>query len=71
MRVEPRSYFSNERTFLKWVRISMLMSLLGVGVIEFATEVVSGVILIILGTALMLRCVFMFKMLTIEMQLTR
>lgn len=57
MRVEPRSYFSNERTFLKWLRISMLLSLLGVGLIEWATEVVNGVFLIIAGTILMLRCV--------------
>ena len=33
MRVEPKTYFANERTFLSWLNMSVLMSSVAVGLI--------------------------------------
>lgn len=37
VRVEPKVYFANERTFLKWLEFSVFLSALAVGLLNFST----------------------------------
>ncbi|KAE8214858.1 hypothetical protein CF327_g1792 [Tilletia walkeri] len=37
VRVEPKVYFANERTFLKWLEFSVYISALAVGLLNFST----------------------------------
>ncbi|PWN47838.1 putative VTC4-vacuolar transporter chaperone [Violaceomyces palustris] len=37
IRVEPKVYFANERTFLKWLEFSVFLSALAVGLLNFST----------------------------------
>lgn len=37
VRIEPKVYFANERTFLKWLEFSVFLSALAVGLLNFST----------------------------------
>lgn len=57
--VEPRTYMANERTFLKWMRVSATSITAGVALITFLGHqwefVIPGIILLIFGVGLMIR----------------
>ena len=55
MNVEPRSYMANERTFLKWMRMSALTTLVGMILLAMKHEPVTGVLLIILSIFVLIR----------------
>jgi len=55
MNVEPRSYMANERTFLKWMRMSALTTLVGMILLAMRHEPVTGVLLIILSIFVLIR----------------
>ena len=55
MNVEPRSYLANERTFLKWMRMAALTTLVGMILLGMRHEPVTGIFLIILSIGVLLR----------------
>jgi len=55
MNVEPRSYMANERTFLKWMRMSALTTLVGMILLAMKHEPVTGVLMILLSLFVLLR----------------
>eukprot|EP01083_Nonionella_stella_P027699 76279_1 len=60
-RVEPRIYFANERTFLKWARLAVTLSMMGVALITWASEHVTGCLLIVMGVILLIRSYIQFR----------
>jgi len=59
-RVEPRIYMANERTMLKWVRMSFLGVSVGLALVGFNHEPVAGSILAILGLILLCRAYWIY-----------
>ncbi|KAK0556941.1 vacuolar transporter chaperone [Tilletia horrida] len=58
VRVEPKVYFANERTFLKWLEFSVFLSALAVGLLNFSNPGDSyGLISASLFTVLALFCI--------------
>ena len=55
MSVEPRSYLANERTFLKWIRMSAFATLVGMILISMKHEPITGIILIIISLLMLIR----------------
>jgi len=55
MNVEPRSYMANERTFLKWMRLGAMTVLVGMVLIAMHHEPVTGILLILLSIAVLIR----------------
>ncbi|CAD6888240.1 unnamed protein product [Tilletia controversa] len=58
VRVEPKVYFANERTFLKWLEFSVFISALAVGLLNFSTPGdKSGLISASIFTVIALFCI--------------
>ncbi|KAL9937039.1 hypothetical protein V8E36_004274 [Tilletia maclaganii] len=58
VRVEPKVYFANERTFLKWLEFSVFLSALAVGLLNFSTpDDKAGLISSSIFTVLALFCI--------------
>ena len=55
MRVEPRTFLANERTFLKWIRLAALASITGLALISLNHEPFSGLLLLFLSLILSIR----------------
>jgi uncharacterized membrane protein YidH (DUF202 family) len=41
-RVEPKTFFANERTFLSWLQISVLIMMTGLGLLSGSSMMVAG-----------------------------
>lgn len=63
-RVEPKSYFANERTFIQWISASLLLVTVAVIVLEFPDQytqaVPTGLFLIACAAVVMLYSVFVY-----------
>jgi len=63
--VEPRTYMANERTFLKWMRVSATAVTAGVGLITFLGHawefMIPGIILLVFGIGLMIRSWMVYR----------
>jgi uncharacterized membrane protein YidH (DUF202 family) len=55
MSVEPRSYMANERTFLKWMRMGALTAFLGMVLLSFKHEPVTGIVLMLFSVLVVIR----------------
>jgi len=59
-RVEPRIYMANERTMLKWTRMSFLGLVVGLALMGAQHEPISGAVLAILGIFLLCRAYYVY-----------
>merc|ERR1719204_715173 len=59
-RVEPRIFMANERTMLKWVRMSFLGLTVGLALMGFGHEPISGSILSFFGLILLCRAYWIY-----------
>ena len=59
-RVEPREFMANERTLLKWVRMCFLALFVGLGLLGFQYEPVTGSVLIIFSLIILFRSYWMY-----------
>ena len=59
-KVEPRTWLSNERTFLKWMRMGGLGFIVAMALLSFAKEPISGILLIILSIIVIFRSYFIY-----------
>jgi len=60
-RIEPRTFMANERTMLKWSRMSFLALSVGLALVGFKHEPISGSILAFFGLLLLCRCYYMYN----------
>mmetsp|Transcript_28502 Transcript_28502/g.25161 ORF Transcript_28502/g.25161 Transcript_28502/m.25161 type:complete len:485 (+) Transcript_28502:72-1526(+) len=60
-RVEPREFMANERTLLKWVRMCFLALFVGLGLLGFQYEPVTGSVLIIFSLIILFRSYWMYR----------
>jgi len=60
-RVEPREFMANERTLLKWVRMCFLALFVGLGLLGFQYEPITGSVLIIFSLILLFRSYWMYR----------
>ena len=60
-RVEPREFMANERTLLKWVRMCFLALFVGLGLLGFQYEPVTGSVLIIFSMIILFRSYWMYR----------
>jgi len=60
-RVEPREFMANERTLLKWVRMCFLALFVGLGLLGFQYEPVTGSVLIIFAMIILFRSYWMYR----------
>eukprot|EP00484_Ammonia_sp_Unknown_P000637 CAMPEP_0197021536 /NCGR_PEP_ID=MMETSP1384-20130603/2430_1 /TAXON_ID=29189 /ORGANISM="Ammonia sp." /LENGTH=484 /DNA_ID=CAMNT_0042449379 /DNA_START=38 /DNA_END=1489 /DNA_ORIENTATION=- len=60
-RVEPREFMANERTLLKWVRMCFLALFVGLGLLGFQYEPITGSVLIIFSLIILFRSYWMYR----------
>eukprot|EP00002_Diphylleia_rotans_P014711 TRINITY_DN2863_c0_g1_i2.p1 TRINITY_DN2863_c0_g1~~TRINITY_DN2863_c0_g1_i2.p1 ORF type:complete len:189 (+),score=42.82 TRINITY_DN2863_c0_g1_i2:67-633(+) len=63
LRVEPKTFFANERTFLSWLNMSLTISILALGLVGFADDLgmqIAGIILLSTGVLFSLYAYFVF-----------
>lgn len=48
VRVEPKVFFANERTFLSWLHFTVVLGGLAVGLLNFGDKVISNQITVLL-----------------------
>ena len=60
LRCEPREFMACERTLLKWVRMCFLALFVGLGLLGFQYEPVTGIILIIFSLIILFRSYYMY-----------
>jgi len=62
IRGEPRTYLANERTFLKWLRVSIVLSLIGVAILQTlqGTAALAGASFVIGGLLIGIRALYLY-----------
>ncbi|KNE63919.1 hypothetical protein AMAG_08978 [Allomyces macrogynus ATCC 38327] len=63
IRVEPKVFFANERTFLSWLNFSVTLGALAVGLLNFGSDAVgrvSGVLFTVIAMAIMLYALYLY-----------
>ncbi|ORX95017.1 hypothetical protein K493DRAFT_220079 [Basidiobolus meristosporus CBS 931.73] len=62
-KVQPKSYFANERTFLRWMNLSVILGAVAIGLLNFGDSVstVSAVFLSIISLGIMLYGLYLFR----------
>jgi uncharacterized membrane protein YidH (DUF202 family) len=61
-RVEPREFLANERTMLKWVRMCFLALFVGLALLGFQHEPVTGIILTLCSMVILFRAFYMYQL---------
>jgi SPX domain protein involved in polyphosphate accumulation/uncharacterized membrane protein YidH (DUF202 family) len=59
-KVEPKTFFANERTFLSWFNSSLFISSIGVAIAADSSKILSGVLLVSVGIMLIFYAVFTY-----------
>ncbi|ETO20914.1 hypothetical protein RFI_16294 [Reticulomyxa filosa] len=57
-KIEPREYLSNERTLLKWVRMCFLALFVGLALLSFQHEPITGILLTSFSLGVLLRAYY-------------
>lgn len=62
MRIEPKVYFANERTFLSWLHFTVVLGGLAIGLLNFGDKIgqISAVIFTIIAMFVMLYSLYTF-----------
>ncbi|KAK9729288.1 GTPase regulator Nrf1 [Basidiobolus ranarum] len=62
-KVQPKSYFANERTFLRWMNLSIILGAVAIGLLNFGDSVstVSALFLSIISVGIMLYGLYLFR----------
>lgn len=64
VRVEPKVFFANERTFLSWLHFCIVLGGLALGLLNFGTDriaVISGVLFTIISMIFMIYALFLYQ----------
>lgn len=65
MKIEPKTYFANERTFLQWMSFCVIIQGIGIALISFPSTnfvgLVSGVCFVAISVAFMAYSLFLFR----------
>ncbi|ORY05426.1 hypothetical protein K493DRAFT_252660 [Basidiobolus meristosporus CBS 931.73] len=62
-KVQPKSYFANERTFLRWMNLAIILGGLAMGLLNFGDSVstVSAIFLSLISVGIMLYGLYLFR----------
>jgi len=60
IRGEPRTFMANERTFLKWLRLSIVLCMIGVALLQTTVSDMAGAVFIIGGLLITVRALYVF-----------
>ena len=65
MKIEPKTYFSNERTFLQWMSFCVIIQGIGIALISFPNAnligLLSGICFVLISIAFMAYSLFLFR----------
>jgi len=63
VRVEPKVFFANERTFLSWLNFSIVLGSLSLGLLNFGDKIgrISGAIFTVISVLVMFYALFLFQ----------
>ena len=65
MKIEPKTYFANERTFLQWMSFSIIIQAIGIALISFPNGnvfgMMSGVFFVLCSVGVMGYALFQFR----------
>ncbi|KAI8867786.1 hypothetical protein GQ42DRAFT_103385, partial [Ramicandelaber brevisporus] len=63
VRVEPKVYFANERTFLSWLNFAVMLGSLALGLLNFGDSVgrISGVLFTAISMCVMVYALLLFQ----------
>ena len=65
MKIEPKTYFANERTFLQWMSFCVIIQGIGIALISFPSTnfvgLISGVCFVAISVGFMAYSLFLFR----------